>query len=82
MMFAQDIPQEAETTGNVCPASSPFHAYIHIYSTHGTTHTAHFVHTYIYTDTYTVNWTHILPITQYTGLSPELTTYRIYVLSH
>lgn len=28
MVFAQDIPQEAETTGNVCPASRPFHAHI------------------------------------------------------
>lgn len=29
VVFAQDIPQEAETTGNVCPASSLFHAYMH-----------------------------------------------------
>lgn len=29
IMFAQDIPQEALTTGNVCPASSLFHACKH-----------------------------------------------------
>lgn len=32
MVFAQDIPQEAETTGNVCPASTLFYAYIHLYT--------------------------------------------------
>lgn len=30
-VFVQDIPQEAETTGNVCPASSLLHAYTYIY---------------------------------------------------
>lgn len=31
-VFVQDIPQEAETTGNVCPASSLLHACTYIYS--------------------------------------------------
>lgn len=42
MMFAQDIPQEAETTGNVCPAFSLLHAYIQYIQT---VHTAWHMHT-------------------------------------
>lgn len=46
MVFAQDIPQEAETTGNVCPASNLFHAYMHAYAY--TVHTAQRIHTNIH----------------------------------
>lgn len=41
LVFAQDIPQEAETTGNVCPALSLLYALIH------TIH-AHFKHSTVY----------------------------------
>lgn len=53
LVFAQDIPQEAETTGNVCPALSLLHALIHTIHSHIKhstaclyTHTVQYMHSF------------------------------------
>lgn len=60
IVFAQDIPQEAETTGNVCPAPGLFHAYMHTYSTYVEYRRAYsgfaLTHTVVYSILSSVTW--------------------------